>query len=1009
WLLGIPIPYNTHNYAIWRCRDCFVPHALCHGCMRQQHLHNPFHKIECWTGNHFRRAALWEVGAYFVVKHHKTEVHQRCRGLDRMIAKHEEQQQEVDRKQQVELAGHIFPADVATETFQAAAPDDAMDSDSSDSTYTPPSTESPGSSEMDEGEDLGADDTMDVDMDAVPTLASEADEDREFDRRMQEAYRAHGLKHYVHAEEFLLAQAAAIDQTTDGSKVEIIDPDVRQPATLKRIAHTNGYHRLHVIVCSCDGEGSHFGDYVAAGLMPASFTQMNTLFTLQLLHFARLATLELQASVYQIHQLLVRQMQPLGYIIADDLYHLLRRMLRINRWLKKLKWAGFAHLTNKDPTKPAAGELGIFCSTCPQPGVNLPPDWEEKDPDIYGRSFVADGNFKADHLSSATRAEETPLYDGAGMMPKSEIYKEHIRKATETRTKAPCENTFHAIENSMMASKVCDITGVVGIACARHGIYCPNGLVDLYRGEQQKNIDFAFVQAIVRTNVDVRQRVTMIYDIGCQYSVHLRSWIDEMLSERGMELLEIDHVIGMFHVHGHNDKCYFRFAPSFIPGLGMVDREIMETNWLVLNKAARAQRTATQVGRLEAMDDHTSDLNYKHTMKMAQTLERKYLVARRMVAEHETVFKEVSLQSQQHTAKWTAAIEQAEVKRLQDQSVMDIYGADPNRMGQVQPAGSDSHETSKTHLDRYMHFALVVEDTQLKVKMLAQQAGQQPSEMQSEALENEREDLRSMLGQLWALQAKAGIQYGVQPAAPADAAASQSGLPEHEIVFLPSNKNCSLDHAAVELACRVQHLNALLNNIHDLVVERSLQFSHVMQTQPGKVKIFTQLYNNGRVKLQQLKADNKTMQHFQELEEKDMEASTLMVKANDYNSRDVALKLSWIWRACLLARAPHQLSEHERDNLDSVVREEFMHVHWLWARALFQRWQEEVQLLTNEMLWTVLYWRNRADGWLRAATKSDTSDSAGAYAYQKRHACIRLATHADMVFKQANSEYKSPM
>ncbi|KAF9043976.1 hypothetical protein BJ165DRAFT_1347988 [Panaeolus papilionaceus] len=196
-------------------------------------------------------------------------------------------------------------------------------------------------------------------------------------------------------------------------------------------------------------------------------------------------------------------------------------MLRINRWLKKLKWAGFAHVTNKDPTKPAAGELGIFCSTCPQPSVNLPPGWEEKDPKVYGCSFVADGNFKADHLSSATQAEETPLYDGASMMPKSEIYKEHIRKATETRTKVPCENTFCAIENSMTGSKVCDITGVVGIACACHGIYCPNGLVDLYRGEQQKNVDFAFVQAIVLTSVDVWQCVTMIYDIGCQYSVHL--------------------------------------------------------------------------------------------------------------------------------------------------------------------------------------------------------------------------------------------------------------------------------------------------------------------------------------------------------------------------------------------------------------------------------------------------------------------------------------------------------
>jgi hypothetical protein len=46
--------------------------------------------------------------------------------------------------------------------------------------------------------------------------------------------------------------------------------------------------------------------------------------------------------------------------------------------------------------------------------------------------------------------------------------------------RAPCENKFQAISNAMLASKACDRTGVVAIACARHDCYAPNTLVDLF-------------------------------------------------------------------------------------------------------------------------------------------------------------------------------------------------------------------------------------------------------------------------------------------------------------------------------------------------------------------------------------------------------------------------------------------------------------------------------------------------------------------------------------------------
>src|SRR5580704_5207940 len=45
--------------------------SMCHQCMRHSHNQSPFHRIECWTGSFYRRASLWEVGNYILVKHHK--------------------------------------------------------------------------------------------------------------------------------------------------------------------------------------------------------------------------------------------------------------------------------------------------------------------------------------------------------------------------------------------------------------------------------------------------------------------------------------------------------------------------------------------------------------------------------------------------------------------------------------------------------------------------------------------------------------------------------------------------------------------------------------------------------------------------------------------------------------------------------------------------------------------------------------------------------------------------
>ena len=38
----------------WHCQDCIGGLLVCRKCMRHSHWANPFHRIECWTGTHFR-------------------------------------------------------------------------------------------------------------------------------------------------------------------------------------------------------------------------------------------------------------------------------------------------------------------------------------------------------------------------------------------------------------------------------------------------------------------------------------------------------------------------------------------------------------------------------------------------------------------------------------------------------------------------------------------------------------------------------------------------------------------------------------------------------------------------------------------------------------------------------------------------------------------------------------------------------------------------------------------
>jgi Kyakuja-Dileera-Zisupton transposase len=260
--------------------------------------------------------------------------------------------------------------------------------------------------------------------------------------------------------------------------------------------------------------------------------------------------------------------------------------------------------------------------------------------------------------------------------------------------------------NALLASKACDITGLVAIACARHGCYAPNALVDLFLGEQQKNVDFGLLKAILMTHVDPEQGLLLIYDIVCQYIVHLLDRIGHLLPEG----LHVDAAIGLFHVHAHKDDCFFRFASTFIPGAGIVAGEILESLWSTLNSISPSARTATLAHRADLLDDHATDSNHKKMLGIVSSLCKSYQRAVDMSTHAQEYYNNLTFQAGPlAVGKWETDILEAESGRHENRPAMDIYGAQLERPTVIVSASIDPTSPA---LDRWMAFALTVEARQ---------------------------------------------------------------------------------------------------------------------------------------------------------------------------------------------------------------------------------------------------------------------------------------------------------
>jgi len=185
-------------------------------------------------------------------------------------------------------------------------------------------------------------------------------------------------------------------------------------------------------------------------------------------------------------------------------------------------------------------------------------------------------------------------------------------------------------------------------------------------------------------------RVLLIYDIMCQWAKWFLERVEESEYLALQEGLVILKAIGDFHVKGHVRACTPEYGLTFTEGIGIIDGEIMETLWSVLNESSRSTRGATLAHRAEILDDHMNHSNWKKLVgtgkqsdflakclliyQSVSTLIRKWKRALQIHEASEEAFNSLSATADpEYIALWQEGAAEAQRNRHENVKAMDYF------------------------------------------------------------------------------------------------------------------------------------------------------------------------------------------------------------------------------------------------------------------------------------------------------------------------------------------------
>ncbi|KAJ7450267.1 hypothetical protein B0H11DRAFT_1743304 [Mycena galericulata] len=444
----------------------------------------------------------------------------------------------------------------------------------------------------------------------------------------------------------------------------------------------SGVHEIGVDFCGCRGSDGNLLNEHRVQLLrvcwwPATVLAPNTCATFRLLRLFQMLNCLGKLSAYDFLRGLELCTNHDGLDKPPDrrkpFMHIVRQWREVKR-MKRAKRghdAGGARATSR-------GELVIMCRACPQPGWNLPEDWEKIDPFyrfIYFLFLAQDANFRLSNRNVSSEVADPILGDGLGYFCKrdgDDGYKAHIAKHVNEQEISNCSGFQAMFLANTRRVKGLRTTGIGGVTCSRHNMWRANGIGDLQIGERFCNMDFLLVSVLMTFSLLC---VIVSYDIACQYAINFWQRMNEMPAPMRLTHLAPSNVwwkVPNFHLPAHKKRCHAPYSFHWMWGAGMTHGEGVEQNWAFSNGAAASTRLMGPGARQATLEDVFGFHNYDRVLAMHRVLPKRLAVSMKEGMKHRAAFdaftKGLEEVRAEEVAEWKELVLKWEMKQHTDPS-----------------------------------------------------------------------------------------------------------------------------------------------------------------------------------------------------------------------------------------------------------------------------------------------------------------------------------------------------
>ncbi|KAH0826244.1 hypothetical protein J3R83DRAFT_5708 [Lanmaoa asiatica] len=808
------------------------------------------------------------------------------------------------------------------------------------------------------------------------------------------------------------------------------------------ILDTNGIHSVALRFCGCEIADTPVQQLLRCRLFPVSTQQPRTAATFSLLEEFHLLSLESKLSTYQYYNSLARRIDNTGlfpakvcirYIQLDDNYHAIQdryeqflRIIREWRHLKMLKRSGRGH----DPAgvqHTQEGECCVLCPACPQPGKNLPDNWDKVSKDkqwLYALFVAIDANFRLKRRAVSKDDVDPSLSQGWGYFVEELSYKLYLRDHANFRQeKSMCSSHSAVNAAESKSTRGLAATGVGSVCCARHEMKLPSSVGDLQKGERYINMDYLFFSAIKDTSVRV---LNISYDIACQWMTHL--WERMATLPHSMQFpykdRKINALVPKFHLPAHVAKCQWQYSFNYISGMGRTDGEAPERGWAALNAVASSTKEMGPGHRRDTLDDLIGDSNWKKLTSLGEAILHKIIEAVPERNDHQGDLRELehSLEERygDQLSKWKVDIEAWEM----DMSKPNPFEIKASTITQasvrLQLAREEAGlmDTAPVHTEISQSVligtGLDLEEQQQRLRSDTEKLGSHATDQQKAKLLQRSNALMRRI-EAWTDVQMLYIPRVVSLRAKTSLGSGAVQSPEHFHLWLPSALQrqipCDRELEEIEWKLRVGQAHDALEELRQGL--RSLSYMlrfkdrflrgqgattqarNCLALVGARIDLCAAKYRaayGALLALSPLLGKVGWKSTFRPLEKEDIRC---MTDGTDDRASEGRRRLSWIWIAC----GSDNGEGGEDQSLQDAIR-----IEWCKARARAHRWAEEVELLVEEQRRILQFLHWQSTWWLDRRALIKTDDSAlneGMRAYALRQAALRqdLAKHFEHIWR----------